>query len=57
MNQIKSLLIGGSGIGLVEATPVIAQTANVDISGIVQTVIQLVIGVVTLLGMFKKKKV
>jgi len=57
MNRITDTLIGASGIGAVE----LVQTAQIpDLSNgsaIVSTVIQIIIGIVTLLGLIRKKQV
>lgn len=53
MDQIKTLLTGTSGIAVAEVTQPMLQSA--DVSSIVQVIVQIVIGVATLIGMFKKK--
>lgn len=54
MQQIKTLLTGTSGIAVAEVTQPMLQSA--DVSSIVQVIVQIVIGVATLIGMFKKDK-
>lgn len=53
MNEIKTLLTGTSGIAVAEVAQPMLQSA--DVGGIVQVIVQIVIGVATLIGMFKKK--
>lgn len=53
MDQIKTLLTGTSGIAVAEVTQPMLQTA--DVSNFVQVIVQIVIGIATLIGMFKKK--
>ena len=53
MQSIKTLLTGTSGIAVAEVATPMLQSA--DIGGIVQVIVQIVIGVATLIGMFKKK--
>lgn len=54
VNTVKSLFAGSAGIAVSEIATPILQTA--DLSGFVQIVVQIVIGVATLISMFKKKK-
>lgn len=54
MNEIKTGLIGTSGIAVAEVATPMLQTA--DVSGLVQIIVQIVIGVATIIGMFKKNK-
>lgn len=54
LNVGKSLFIGSTGFAVSEIATPILQTA--DLSGLVQIVVQIVIGVATLISMFKKKK-
>jgi uncharacterized membrane protein YphA (DoxX/SURF4 family) len=56
MERMNNLLIGGGGIALVDTTPHIINTIPMDAPNIVQVIVQLIIGVVTLIGLFKKKK-
>jgi len=56
MNRISTLLVGGSGIALTEATPTVASAVGGNVPDLIQVVIQLAIGIVTLLGLLKKKK-
>lgn len=53
MAQVKTLLTGTSGIAVAEVAQPMLQTA--DVSNFVQVIVQIVIGVATLIGMFKKK--
>lgn len=54
-NEISTFLTGGAGITAVEIVPNIPLDAVGSAGGVVQILIQIVIGVVTLLGLFKKK--
>ena len=53
---LNTLLIGSTGVGASELVPIIPQVAQVELSSIAQVVIQIVIGIVTLLGLLKKRK-
>ena len=55
MERMNNLLIGGGGIALIDTTPNIINTLPMDAPIIVQVLVQLIIGVVTLIGLFKKK--
>lgn len=55
MNEVKTLLTGTSGIAVAEVATPLLQSA--DVGGIVQVIVQIVIGVATLIGMFNKKKI
>lgn len=53
MNEVKTGLIGTSGIAVAEvATPMLEA---VDVSGVVQIIVQVIIGIATIIGLFKKK--
>ena len=54
-DNIKTLAVGASGVGAVEITSVISEATTSDGANIVQVVIQIIIGVATLIGMFRKK--
>lgn len=54
MDEVKTLLTGTSGIAVAEVAQPMLQSA--DIGSIVQVIVQIVIGVATLIGMFKKNK-
>lgn len=56
MNRLSNLLIGGSGIVAVEAAPNMVQNLPMDAPDIAQVIVQLIIGIVTIIGMFKKNK-
>lgn len=56
-NEISTLVTGGAGISAVEVVPHLPLESLDSAGGIIQILVQLVIGVVTLLGLFKKKKV
>jgi hypothetical protein len=53
--KVDQALIGTAGVALVEATQSISLPASIDTSEVIKIVIQLVIGVATLIGLFKKK--
>lgn len=50
------MLSGAVGIGGVELVPVVAEILPAEPSGIVQVVIQVVIGIITIIRLLKKKK-
>ena len=54
ISEVKNALIGGAGIGAVEVATPVLQSA--DVSSIVQVIVQVVIGIATLVSMFKKNK-
>lgn len=56
MEKLQNTFIGAGGIGLVEAVPDIIPTSLSDTPGIVQTIIQILIGIVTLTGLLKRKR-
>lgn len=55
MSKLATLLIGSSGLTASAVTPEIIPQ-NLDTAGITQTIIQIIIGIVTLFGLLKKKK-
>lgn len=55
-NTLNTLLIGGSGIASSEILPVAVQAVPADIPNIVSVIVQILIGVATLLGLFKNNK-
>lgn len=52
-DSIAKLATGSIGIATSELAPIIVE----DTSNIVQIVVQVIIGIATLIGLFKKKKV
>lgn len=56
MQRLQDTIIGTSGIGLVEIVPNIIPAGQIDYAGITQTAIQIIIGLITLLGLFRKRK-
>ena len=54
ISEVKNAVIGGVGIGAVEVATPVLQSA--DVSSIVQIVVQVVIGIATLVSMFRKNK-
>lgn len=55
MNSGKNLVLGLSGVGGVELATVIDIPTGPEASEIIKLLIQVVIGVATLIGLFKKK--
>lgn len=53
---MKNLLLGGSGITALEITNQIPVPASGDTAEIIKIVLQVVISLATLLGLFKKKR-
>lgn len=56
MNKITDTLIGATGIGSVELVNQATMMDVSHVSSISSTVIQIIIGIVTLLGLFRKKQ-
>lgn len=52
----KSLATGGLGIGSVELVPVVIDLISTPTPDFVQIIVQIAIGVVTLIRLFKKKR-
>lgn len=57
MERMNNLLLGGGGIALVDTTPDLINVIAVNAPNVVQMLVQIVIGIVTIIGIFKKKKV
>lgn len=53
--SIKTFVVGASGIGGVELTSAVVEASAPENGSIIQVVIQIVIGIATLIGMFRKK--
>lgn len=56
MEKINTLLMGTGSIALIEQTPEFVINTNLDIPQITQTIIQLIVAIATIFGMFKKSK-
>lgn len=56
MERIKDTVTGVAGMVAVGVTPDLMPPAAMDAPSIVQTVIQVIIGLVTLFGLLKKKR-
>lgn len=56
LDNIKTLGIGSVGFLATEVAPQAVEAVSTDSANFVQVVIQIVIGIATLIGMFKKKK-
>jgi hypothetical protein len=56
MEKLQNTFIGAGGIGLVETVPDLIPSSLDNTSGIVQTIIQILIGIVTLTGLLKRKR-
>jgi hypothetical protein len=56
MEQLKTLTIGASGITASSVSPELMQIIAHDAPAIIQVLVQIAIGVVTLLGLFKRNK-
>lgn len=54
MEKVNNFFVGASGLAGTEIASTVLETA--DVSNIVQVVVQILIGVATLLGLFKKGK-
>ena len=55
-DTIAKLATGSLGIASSELAPAVVDAIPADTSNIVQIVVQIVIGIATLIGLFKKKK-
>lgn len=55
-DTIAKLATGSLGIASSEIAPAIVEAIPADTSNIVQIVVQIIIGIATLVGLFKKKK-
>lgn len=56
-NFVNTALTGGAGLLASESAPVVIDTISGNTSDIVAVIVQLIIGVATLLGLIKGKKV
>jgi len=56
MEKLKDTLIGATGVLAVGITPEMFPTERMDAPSVIQTIIQVIIGVVTLFNLFKKKR-
>jgi predicted AAA+ superfamily ATPase len=54
-DSVKTMFLGASGIGGVELTSAVVEASASEGANIIQVVIQIVIGIATLIGMFRKK--
>lgn len=57
MQRVTDTIIGVGGIGLVETIPNVLPQSHMDYPALTQTVIQILIGLATLLGLFRKNRV
>ena len=55
MHTVKNLVMGSAGMGSVELVQSVDIPTSGETSEIIKILIQLVIGVATLIGLFKKK--
>lgn len=55
MKQIQDTIMGLASIGVIEAVPAIIQPVGLDYPNVIQTIIQILVGVATLMGLFKRK--
>ena len=56
MEKLSNTLLGVGSVSLIETIPAIPQQVGLDIPTVIQTIIQLIVGIGTLLAMFKKKQ-
>lgn len=54
--EIATFMTGGTGVVAVEAVPHLTSSDISSTGGIIQIIVQIVIGVATLLGLFGKNK-
>lgn len=57
MNDINTVLKGGAGIATSFMVAEVPQIAQIDVSSVAEALVQLIIAVVTVISLFKKKKV
>lgn len=53
---MKNIITGITGIATLEVAPLIGEQVAPDISEITRIIVQIVIGIVTLIGIFRKSK-
>lgn len=56
MDTLEKVSIGASGMLGAEVAPQVVDIVSTDPSNVVQIVVQIIIGIATLIGLFKKKK-
>lgn len=56
MEKLSNTLLGVGSVSLIETIPAIPQQVGLDVPTVIQTIIQLIVGIGTLLAMFKKKQ-
>ena len=56
MEKFKTIGTGFAGLGTSLATAEIPQIVNVNVSTVVEAVVQIIIAVATIVSLFKKKK-
>jgi len=56
MEKVQNLLIGGGGMALVDQVPTVTSQMQMDAPNLVTVIVQIFIGIVTLIGIFKKPK-
>ena len=56
MDKLKDTLVGTTGVLAVGITPAMFPTDAMDAPSVIQTIIQVIIGVVTLFNLFKKNR-
>lgn len=56
MEKLSNTLLGVGSVSLIETIPALPQQVGLDIPTVIQTIIQLIVGIGTLLAMFKKKQ-
>lgn len=56
MEKLKTIGTGLAGLGASVGTAEIPQAVNVNVSSVVEAVVQIIIAVATIVSLFKKKK-
>ena len=56
MDNIKNVLIGSTGLAASSVAPMIQVANDLQIETLLQSVVQVVIAIVTIIGIFKKKR-
>lgn len=53
--KLESMLFGVTGVSASELTSIVEIPSSTDVSEIIKIIVQIAIGIVTILGIFKKK--
>ena len=56
MYRVNTLLVGSSGVVASAVSPELISTVANDVPNVIQILVQIVIGIATLINLFKRKK-